>query len=833
MRSGLLSRRSTPLFALCVMLSACGGGGGGVGSNPAPPPAPPPSVVVPTSANTDLISLTKSEDFTNDAASLNAAYSLATPNNPTTSITQKQTLSILYDAAAKSYKITVAGRSLTFLATDLSASQSSAAVTVYEKKSGTVTDTVTLTNPGTTGRFTYKFVGGAFWQRVDQQTSTGSVALDAASYGVETPDGAVPRTGTASYAVDLVGMQSGSANVTANTGSGTLDVDFGTGTVVTQGVIKGAVQGDTVFHGEARMSSSANGFTGTFRFFDFGGFNGSLNGRFYGPNGEEVGATYAATYNNNQAVGVLIGRKTGALTANADFTALTNDQFFASNAARTAYTQSASAPTGASSANDAIIVHYNASTRSYTLIAPDRSVYFSSQQPGNGPQSDVYTGTTHDRLELPSGALTYVRGLRWITESGSNIVARNIIFGMTTADAAVPRTGRGGYGVTFFGQAADPDYPNRMEMSGSGALLIDFASGAVNLSGGLNYREDWFISGRAAMTAVGAIKGSGQLSSSANLFNGSLTIDGIGAYGGSFDGRLFGPVGQEVGGSFTANDGATGKLSGGFTGAADSTIVAAQTKLGNLSAPLTVRSVAGLDIYQIPTDITIDPAAGTRRFVRVDGSSASPLDVTLGAADRDAARSNADYDVFVKASGGTMYNAAVLRGTSPLITLSYVSFANITNGSQSVSAPSPAHFYVPFGVATPAALQPRSGTANYSGIAVGNGRVDTISTNVDVSGTSSVQADFGAGTMGLGLVLSARDAGTSNALTSLGTFSFNGQIATNGFFGNAAAYPSYNGLMTGQFYGPAADEYGAVWNLDSAAGPVQFAISGVAIGKKN
>jgi len=101
------------------------------------------------------------------------------PTNGTAGTTSggPSTLSVSYDATSKDYTISVAGRSQTFAPGDINASKSSSSgATVYIKTSGSTTDSLTLTNAGTSGALTYEYVGAGFWQRTVQGAGTVSIS---------------------------------------------------------------------------------------------------------------------------------------------------------------------------------------------------------------------------------------------------------------------------------------------------------------------------------------------------------------------------------------------------------------------------------------------------------------------------------------------------------------------------------------------------------------------------------------------------------------------------------------------------------------------------------
>ena len=127
-------------------------------------------------------------------------------------------------------------------------------------------------------------------------------------------------------------------------------------------------------------------------------------------------------------------------------------------------------------------------------------------------------------------------------------------------------------------------------------------------------------------------------------------------------------------------------------------------------------------------------------------------------------------------------------------------------------------YFLSFGIETPYSLLPKTGSATYSGIARGTGWVPQLAYSGDVSGTSQLSVDFALAQLTMTLNLSADDPGNSV----IGSYAMNGNIAANGFYGN---------VFRGNFYGPNANEFGAVWHL--TAPPGQMNLSGVAAGKKN
>lgn len=824
--------RFVGISAGCLLVAGCGGGGGGVNSTPTPtpPPAPPP--------NTSLLNLSSSESFANDAATGSASF----PKDGTkATVSASQTsLAASYDTAAKGYTITVGGRSQTFLPSNLDTTQSTARIAVYVKKSGGTTDSLTLTKPGTSGRFNYEFVGGGYWQRTIDGTSTISGSLDAFDYGFRTPDAGVPRTGRGEYAVDLLGAETTSDNVFGVTGQGTTQVDFASGAIVTHGTLTAAIDGATTFSSEAKLSSTTGAFSGNFRFNDFGLFSGQLNGSFFGPNGQEIGAAFSASEPSGRvAVGTIIGRGASVTASNASLVSPANNEFFTNDAA--AITATLDGTSGAFSAQTqgqaSLIVNFDATRQKYTIIASDRSQYF-------GPSTSVTSGTTSDLLSFtaPTG-FQFVRGGQWRRAAGVGNLSQysfdNFAYGVETPDAALPRTGTAGFAVQISGAAADGDYQNVIDFTGQGTLTADLATGIMSTSGGVDYVEDTPFAPRGAK---GSFTGNANISSSANSFSGTFSMAGIGSYNGTLNGRFYGPAGQEMGGAFALSDGAGGVVAGSFLGKNDPNVLAARDGLLSLTQPIAFDTAyllfkpGAAPFTSKASTLALDPTSHIYSF-SATGDGIVAADVSFGPGDIVSAQSDAIYTRYAVTSP-TKSVAATLFNPGPANTalaLTYTSFADITltvanNGSNYVT-----QYYYPFGVETPSVQLPRFGTGDYSGIIYGRGSViDPVGVQhrYALQGTSALSMDFGNSTFSSDLDIAGIDNATS-ALVNFGIHTATGTLGSNNILSGSFA-SDITGLFRGNFFGANAAEFGAVFSINkTAVDGTRTSLNGLTVGKHN
>src|SRR3546814_565324 len=133
--------------------------------------------------------------------------------------------------------------------------------------------------------------------------------------------------------------------------------------------------------------------------------------------------------------------------------------------------------------------------------------------------------------------------------------------------------------------------------------------------------------------------------------------------------------------------------------------------------------------------------------------------------------------------------------------------------------------YIGFGNFTPPDQLPRSGSATYAGRLFGD--IDDGSKLVAaLVGRSDLTANFGTGALAASLFPTRITA--DGVSTALGRYDFSGVIdAYSAAF--TGAWNSGPGSLAGRFYGNAAQEYAAVFNIkDPAAGTM----TGVTIGKQ-
>ncbi|MEN3950280.1 transferrin-binding protein-like solute binding protein [Iodidimonas sp. SYSU 1G8] len=199
------------------------------------------------------------------------------------------------------------------------------------------------------------------------------------------------------------------------------------------------------------------------------------------------------------------------------------------------------------------------------------------------------------------------------------------------------------------------------------------------------------------------------------------------------------------------------------------------------------------------------------------------LDETFLPTDIDP-RSDASLTVYEGAGGDRMY--VMLNAQEAILNLNYVTFGNWidTTGDNNDLATG----YVVFGVRTPVSAMPGSGTASYAGQTAGT-MVDAKGNVYTVSGFGTLTANFTAGTVNGDFNRMGALAVQTATVVPWRDFTTTADISGSSFTGSAATKDGkLTGTTRGGFFGPVAEEIGAVWTL---SGPGENA-TGAFVGKK-
>lgn len=219
--------------------------------------------------------------------------------------------------------------------------------------------------------------------------------------------------------------------------------------------------------------------------------------------------------------------------------------------------------------------------------------------------------------------------------------------------------------------------------------------------------------------------------------------------------------------------------------------------------------------------------AATNSYTIRDTGNASATS-TFGPANVVAAESDASHTVYRKSGGGTTETLTMLNpgAANPLIALTYASYGHwrkTTPGAAWNGDTGQSDTWFVYGIKTSAAQMPRTGSASY--MTVLDGTFADKTALYAVSGTGSILADFGAGSLGF----SATALGTpeSGPLLDFGTITGTGSIKTNSAsFSAKGSAGGYKMDMSGYFFGPAAEEVGAVFRLSGNGGNGTGAVVG-------
>lgn len=548
--------RAIVVPAASMALAACGGdGGSGVSSTPA------------VRTNASLTSLVASQTFTNDATTHSATFNLGT-SQTISGASAKSALTIQYDLASNTYTLATQGRSQSFAAADSTSNANGQAV--FKKTTGTTQDYLTLQAATFGGSGGTKYVGLGFWQRNTVSGSTQTTGFDIFTYGLDTPLSAVPRSGQAALTTYVFGLTTTPGYEPASfSGTGRFDIDFqrgifSTATSVSESALvsgAGTSGGSVALTGSGTLSSSDGTLSGL---VNYGGLHanatGTLSGRLYGPNGQEVGASFTANgVDGSAASGSLIGYvPTNALTpANLSLANLVTSQLYFTLADTLYASHGYASPVYYTSTgtdhlqltqnpDGSLLVPSNYILPYYQYAATDKisgAANFTTYQKtvnGQTGTTEVYnSGPANTELPLTYASFAHV----FDGATNANSVQQTYeVFGLTTGyDLLSARTGTAHYSGVAYGAAGNSTTGASYAVTGTSSYDVNF--GSQTYSGGLNLTG----SGATGTVNYGAFNFAGTMVRGQGV-TGALNQGTVAV--GTISPQFYGPTGQEIGGPF-------------------------------------------------------------------------------------------------------------------------------------------------------------------------------------------------------------------------------------------------------------------------------------------
>ena len=562
-------------LALAIPLAACGDGGGVASTNPPDtPPSPPPK---PT--NADLVGSLISESFVNDAKT-QTAYMPITSAQPNT--VTSNPLTIEYKASTQTYTVSTQGRTQDFGPADKDATLSNADATVYKRTSGALTETLSLsknsTNPGTPDAPRFRYVGSGLWERTQTDAPKTTTTMDYFTYGVPTPASAMPTTGTATFGVRLDGEAGYSRYILVLKGGGRFTVDFASGKLTGSGTMDGYANGARTLYqlkwsSKANIASGATTFSGSFK---TGDRQGGIDGRFYGPHHEEIGAVWNSKLLDNEvASGTILGRDTATMPSNNGLANLVINEDLGGLAMASNYYRQGPGNTwaGGNLSGQAFDISYSETKKalvvsarlsgltgiSATLTPALRDAAQSDATYDVYAASDVTNSTRTGAFRIskpgpgnPLVALTYTgfgtfESVMKKEDSTPPYTDFAFGFGQSTPASAMPRTGSANYSGVILGYSGVPSDGTTRPYAISGDARMAYDFGASTLTGTLDPVATDRDTGTSYALGAYAFTGQGNAGKStfAATFDKAINLPIGGNTNGAINGQFTGPHAEE------------------------------------------------------------------------------------------------------------------------------------------------------------------------------------------------------------------------------------------------------------------------------------------------
>lgn len=281
--------------------------------SPTPTPGPTPSPTpAPGGSFTINGTLTVDHDFS--VGSQVFAHVSSSTGQTSDASSQPRPLSISYDAATGTYLLTGGSVSDAFGPGDRSDGGGNSGIARYAAGPADEPHYLTIVTrpPGRTEPNRYVALG--LWQHDGQG---GADYYDFFAFGFPTPPGGLPRSGQLTYQIDVSGIVTAiGAQAASFAGQGSFVVDLATGQFLTQATLSESdllsgtgIADALLLSGSGSITSDHTGFNGSIVYQGHTAVvPGTMTGLFYGPAGEELGATFGGS---DASGGTIVGAMTG------------------------------------------------------------------------------------------------------------------------------------------------------------------------------------------------------------------------------------------------------------------------------------------------------------------------------------------------------------------------------------------------------------------------------------------------------------------------------------------------------------------------------------------
>ncbi|WP_120078175.1 transferrin-binding protein-like solute binding protein [Aurantiacibacter odishensis] len=343
--------------------------------------------------------------------------------------------------------------------------------------------------------------------------------IEAIAYGIVTPVGEVPTTGSADYEVRLYGTTAFSDTALPSRGDGLLTVNFASGAITGTGEVStlngGSVTQIDPWRVQASISAANKTFSGLFAVTSFTGGTGSIQGQFYGPGAAELGGAYSFNPGGGGPIylGVMLGKETSLFPTNDSLRAMIVNEDLAEMGMQ--YRTQIDSTNGVNfnggepnpHTSDTSSVRYSEDTGSFVYDAglggADRALTsapvaslsnlafdgYTFQTTGPDGQTETHTvykfrpADNNPELVLTYSSLLAYRYSKPDYATYFNVEQGYVAFGQLTPADAIPRTGQATYGALLYGQSDNTTMSNgqggNYEVTGTGQFVVNFGAGTV------------------------------------------------------------------------------------------------------------------------------------------------------------------------------------------------------------------------------------------------------------------------------------------------------------------------------------------------------------------